>query len=701
MISKEDMKLFFSETEDLIQNIEDNVLILEENPENDKPIQNLFFIYHTLKGLTAMVGLDNLSKFTHFFENFLEKNKNFKEQVEQKGEFINLLFESLDVIRNTVNKVKNGVIKDLDPQVLKKINASFDDFDFEYEITFFKPITIKEIKKAATNKKNRYFKIYIRILSTCVFKKVRLYIIFRALNEIGRICSSKPEPDVLEGGNFKNDFEIYLMSKQNSEKIKSVINEILEIETSVITEMKSDGFISEINDFCLKQSRKIEQKAQLVEKSDFMKKTGYIKERSEDKSPVLNGLIGDTSKTTSVKVDINVLEQLMDNFGEVIILKNQISQILKDKRELNLNKFFDNMDKQFLEIQEIIFKLKLVRVESTFRRYRRLVRDLAKETGKDIRFILEGTDVEIDRKVLEELNSPLIHILRNAIYHGIESPNERKSKNKSPSGFLKLKTYRRAGSIYIEIEDDGKGIDYEKIREKVIEKGMYTEEIAMDLDKDVLNQIIFTPGFSTLEGADLISGRGMGLAIVAEKIEELGGSLNIYSEKDQGTMFTIDVPFTRAILKAQLLKVGGDLFAIPIENIKQIYFFKRELIEYVKGKEYYRLASQLIPIIRLNNYLDFIIQKKEEIKSNSSLKIAILCIKDKNNSAVFIVDEILQQMEVVIKPFRTKYSSFQEILGTSITGDGTICLILDVLNIISSIKKEFDMYQSIEAEATL
>ncbi|MHA1488514.1 MAG: ATP-binding protein [Promethearchaeota archaeon] len=701
MISKEDMKLFFSETEDLIQKIEDNVLILEENPENDKPIQNLFFVYHTLKGLTAMVGLDNLSKFSHFFENFLEKNKNFKEQVEQKAEFINLLFESLDVIRNTINKVKNGVIKDLDPRVLKKFSASFDDFDFEYEITFFKPITIKEIKKAATNKKNRYFKIYIRIQSTCVFKKVRLYIIFRALNEIGRICSSKPEPDVLEGGNFNNDFEIYLMSQQNSGKVKSVINEILEIETNIITEIQSNDFISEIKEFCLKQSRKIEQKAQLVEKSDFMKKTEYIKEQSGNISSIVDDLMGESGKITSVKVNINVLEQLMDNFGEVIILKNQISQILKDKRELSLNKFFDNMDKQFLEIQEIIFKLKLVRVESTFRRYRRLVRDLAKETRKNIRFILEGTDVEIDRKVLEELNSPLIHVIRNAIYHGIETPNERKSKNKNPSGILKLKTYRRAGSIYIEIEDDGKGIDYEKIREKVIEKGMYTEEIAMDLDKDALNQIIFTPGFSTLEGADLISGRGMGLAIVAEKIEELGGSLNIYSEKDQGTMFTIDVPFTRAILKAQLLKVGSDLFAIPIENIQQIYFFKRELIEYVKGKEYYRLDSQLIPIIRLTKYLDFIIQKKEEIKSNSSSKIAILCMKDKNNSAVFIADEILQQMEVVIKPFRTKYSSFQEILGTSITGDGTICLILDVLNIISSIKKEFDMYQSIEAEATL
>jgi two-component system chemotaxis sensor kinase CheA len=278
----------------------------------------------------------------------------------------------------------------------------------------------------------------------------------------------------------------------------------------------------------------------------------------------------------------------------------------------------------------------------------------------------------------------LVQLIRNAIYHGIESPKERIKKKKNEIGTLKIKTFRRAGSIFIEVQDDGSGVDYDKIREKIVKKGYYTSDEAKNLSNNELHKFILMPGFSTLADADIISGRGMGLAIVAEKIKEIGGDFEIQSKYGVGTKFTLIVPFTRAILRAQLIQIAEDLFAIPTENIKQIYFFDPNRVEYVEGQQFYKIDSKLMPIIRLDEYLSMVDKSIE----NSHKKIAIWCQKDEETSAVFIADKQLQQLDVVVKPFKSNYSDSRDILGSTITGDGSICLIVDVLSIISSILNE-------------
>ncbi|MHA1149676.1 MAG: chemotaxis protein CheA [Promethearchaeota archaeon] len=680
--SEEDYKLFFSETDDLINSIEENILSLEENPkEGSKYVKNLFFAYHTLKGLTAMVNLNNLSSFTHQFENFMDKNKDYENVVQNKGSFIDLLFSSLDIIKNTIAGVKSNKIKDLSSALLKKFIDKFESFkDDDEEETFFNPIALESVKKMAEDKKNNFYKIFIQIQSACVFKKVRLFIIFRALNGIGKIITSKPEPFQLEQGDFDLSFEVYFASAKSAQEIIKVINEILEIERKEVKKVSPQEFLKLIDSFY----KNLDLKS-LVPKH-ISKKKDVVVNNEIDESSIFsfNDSIDLEGKITSVKIDIEVLEQLMDYFGELVIVKNQLSQLIQEKQGWGVNRFFDSMDKLFLEIQEIIFKLKLIRVDSKFRRYKRLVRDIARETNKKINFYLEGTDVEIDRKILEQINTPLIHLLRNAVYHGIEAPEDRLRSGKEQSGNLILRTSRRASSILIEVIDDGSGIDYEKIKKKLIVKGKYSAEEVDRLSIEDLNKELFSPGFSTLAGADMISGRGMGLAIVLKKIRELGGNIEVYSREKNGTTFVLTVPFTRAILKAQLVKISDDLFAIPIENIQQIYFFDTKLVEYVKGSEYYRLGQRLIPIIRLRQYLN--LGDSGNGKKNS--RIAIECVKDEHQSAIFIVDEILQQMELVIKPFISKFSKFKDILGTTITGDGSICLIIDVLNIMSAQKNQ-------------
>ncbi len=705
MSSKEDMKLFFSETEDLLQNIEDSILEFEENPKINKPIQDLFFSFHTLKGLTAMIGLNNLSQLCHSFETFLEKNKEIKDE-NRKREVIPMLFECLDIIRNTINNLKGDQFKDLDSQILEELTKGFGEAEVEAEVTFFTQITVDEIKNAVSKNKENLYKIYVRIQDTCVFKKVRLFIIFRALNNVGKICASKPNPEQLEKGSFESDFEIFFISQKNSTEITSILGEILEIENKVVTKITLEEFSTEVEQINKKSKSSAAREKSLQNQpvedgfEEYSINEIVPEEESDKNVSIIKETTNISGEIMSVKVNIDILEKLMNYFGEAVILKNQLNQIFKQRQDWSMNRLFDNMDKLFLEIQEIIFKLKLVRVESTFRKYKRLVRDVSKETNKEVNFVLDGLSVEIDRKILEELNSPIVHLLRNGISHGIESSRDREIKGKNHIGTLKLSTIRRAGSIYIEIEDDGKGIDYETIKQKGIEKGLLKAEDANNLSENDLNKLLLLPGFSTLSDADIISGRGMGLAIVSEKLKELSGSLQIESTKDQGTKFTLSVPFTRAILKAQLLKVGGDLFAIPCENIKQIFFINKSQIEFVRGEEYYRLGSKLIPILQLDKYLEFLnvapSEEKKSMISNSGPRIGVWCLKDEDNSTIFVVDELLQQMEVVIKPFKSKYSKFQEILGVAITGDGSICLVIDVLNIITSLTKQSKNLQLVE-----
>ncbi|KKK42815.1 MAG: Chemotaxis protein CheA [Candidatus Lokiarchaeum sp. GC14_75] len=684
MATNDDIKLFISEAEDLIQKTEDEIFKLEENPKDSKPIQGLFFTFHTLKGLTAMAGFENLSKFCHHFETFLDNSKDKKVTEKKRIEFIEMLFESLDVLKNVINKVKKGDMSDIDAGFVEEIKDSFETFDSEFDITFIEPISPDQIKKILSNKQKKSYKIYIRIEDTCVFKKVRLFIIFRALNTNGQICWTDPAPESLEKVILKNEFEIYYITQKNKSDISKVLDEILEIESVVITASKADEFVSNIVKLKKKWESEQEETASAEVEDEFLyeDEEDFEKEETERVSTIEDVYSEDGAKITSVKVNIEDLEVLMNYFSELVIMKNHISQVLKGNR--TVSRLIDKMDKPFLDIQEILFKLKLVRVESTFRKYKRLVRDVANETGKKIRLVLQGTNVEIDRKILEELNSPLVHLIRNAISHGIESPKERKKKGKNEIGVLRLKTSRRAGSIFIEVQDDGIGINYDKVKQKIVKKGLYDIDEVEALTKEALNKFILMAGFSTLSDADMLSGRGMGLAIVADKIKELGGEFKIESQKNEGTKFIMIVPFTRAILRAQLIQVSQDLFAIPTENIKQIYFFDQNQTQYVEGKQYYKVNSNLVPVIHLDQYLKMV----DLEDTNSYKKVAILCQKDEDSLAVLVADKQLQQLDVVVKPFTSNYSDSRDVLGSSITGEGTICLILDVLNIMSTMETE-------------
>ncbi len=668
MESEEDVKLFISEEEELLQKLEDNLFNLEENPEDKNPVQDLFYIFHTLKGINAMAGFVNVSEFCHHFESILDSAKNKEISAENLTTFQNLFFQCLDNLRKHLRQIKEGDMTDLNSEIVKeikekKITFKKQDKKQESSETFLKPITIEKIHQLVKDIKNKFFEIQIRLQESCPFRKARLMIIIRELNEVGLFCWSNPSPEILDSGEIPLEFILFYISTKKINNFKQVLNKVSEIEKKYISELESNDFLNTVK--MLIENRKKEELIKDIDSSEH-----------------------DNINIDSIKVDVDVLEKLMNNFGEIVIIRNQINQLLMEGLDSSVNDLIKNMDKPLLDIQDLILKLNLIKVETTFKKYRGLIRDLSKETGKKIKFSLEGTDVKLDRKVLEELNVPIIHLLRNAIYHGIEPQEERKRKHKEELGKIKLKAYRGADSVFIEVSDDGKGIDFDSIRQKIIDKGYYSKKDAKELSEDILKKFILMPDFSTLSEVDIISGRGMGLKIVNDIIKGLGGSLRIHSEKDVGTTFTLIVPFTKAIFRAQLITVADDLFAIPLERIEQIYSFNINSIESDNQVKYYKIdAQKKVPLIFLDHYLKL---RNHENKSNfnKNIKIGILCHMDEKHSAILALDEVLEQTDVIVKPFKSDYSDSDDFLGSAITGDGSICLILNVSNIISSTLKE-------------
>ncbi|HME55385.1 MAG TPA: chemotaxis protein CheA [Candidatus Lokiarchaeia archaeon] len=676
MATKEDISLFINETDDYVQRIEDATIRLEKNPSDKKPFEDMFFAFHSLKGLTSMMGLGNMSKLCHNLESFMQKGKENGID-ERKAEFVGLLFDSLDILRSMLQRYKNNDISDLDEAILNEIKDRSGSFDSSAKVTLFNSAPIETLNAKAADEVNHFYSVHVKLQETCMFKKVRLFIIFRALNDLGLVCFSNPEPDRLENGQFEFEFELYVIATQEIDDLEKVLDEILEIEEININIISATDLIQLISDYNAKSEKnKTNGAGDHKINGSGDENENHQGDEAPDRKKEARNESSDAS-ISAVKVGLETLDTLMNNFSELVVIRNKLSQSLEKRQIVETNRLLGSMDKLFLEIQAIMFKLKLVKVESTFNKFKRLVRDLAKEQNKEIDFTMDGLNVEIDRKILEDLSTPIIHLLRNSIDHGIESAEERIAAKKNPVAKVKLKTYRLEGSIFIEVEDDGKGIDFNKIRQKLIEKYNYSPKKVSELDEDALLKVILLPGFSTKDETTMVSGRGMGLAIVDKAIHQLSGTLDIKTTPGEGTRFILKVPFTRAILKTQIVTARGDLFGIPIEHITQIYSFKPENVQNFDGNDYYCVENQYFPIINFGKILN----DDDTFKAS---KVAVLCKQDDANQTVIIFDDLKQQMDIVIKPFISSHSNFSEILGSTITGDGSICIILDIMSLISS-----------------
>ena len=374
------------------------------------------------------------------------------------------------------------------------------------------------------------------------------------------------------------------------------------------------------------------------------------------------------------------LDKIMNLMGELSIAKIRLGQIVQTCKVESLEEVSFALDRLISALQDEVMQTRLLPVAYILDAFPRVVRDVSKKQNKDVELEIIGSEIELDRVVLDEISDPLLHLVRNAIDHGIESPQERAAKKKDPKGKLFIRVSRQKGQIYIEVGDDGQGVDFEAVKAVAISKQLISAEEAAGMDEKKVLDLISLPGFSTSKTITDISGRGVGLDVVKSKIEALGGRVDFESKKDQGSRFILTLPLTLAIIKAMLVRVEDEIFAVPLMNIRETIKIKITEIKFLQSFEVMKVREEVIPIIRLNKELG-IAKSQKQGESVDDGRISLVIVEYGKKALGLVVSQVLGEQDIAVKPLGSLIKRTKGIAGATILGDGRVALILDIMSI--------------------
>jgi two-component system, chemotaxis family, sensor kinase CheA len=648
--NKQYLQLFFDEAAEYIQILDDNILALEEDPEDQEIIAAIFRAAHSLKGMAATMGFKTLTTLTHNLESILSRVRDKNLVIDP--ELINLLFSGLDYIKELVEEVREEGKEETDLSTfIESLSYYLNNYLNNNNDQLAQDLSGEDLKKIKDNTglDDEIYRIKVELNMVSEYKNVRGYMVLKKVMELGYLIRSEPDKKALKELDKEtgNTVLITLISNLTEDEIKTEIREITDVKEVIINKLN---------------------KGEILDKINNNKKRKMVYDRSNN-----NGL-----QSSTLRVDIKKIDQLINMVGELLINKTRLETL-----EIDLDKYndiLDQLDRVTMELHHIVMQIRMVPVGVMFNRFPRMIRDLSRAMNKEINFIIEGEETELDRSIIDKLSEPLVHLLRNAVDHGIESPLLREKNGKAREGVISLKAFQKGSEIIIEVEDDGAGIDLDEVVKKALAKQIITEEELASMDKRDRLNLIFHPGFSTIEADKIsdLSGRGVGMDVVKNTIENLDGQIYISSQKGTNTKFTISLPLTLAITEALMVKINDELFALPLNSINEILIIKPEDIKRVKGQEVFTLREQTIPLLEGRECLHLnteygLYRKREEIP--------VVTISTGDKQVGLIVDELLHQQEIVIKSLSDYLGNIDNISGATIVGDGDVALILDVRDI--------------------
>lgn len=653
--NNEYLEMFFAESEEYIMVLNDNILELENDPENMDVLNAMFRAAHSLKGMAATMRFDHLTELTHKMENMMDQIRNHKMGV--NTEIIDLLFAGIDYVEEMVRKIKEDGNDEIDvsnylAKLEKKINEDtkpvaednkvINEDDSNYlSITEDDSYTIQDNKKELDS----VYSVNVELSSETQFKQVRASMIFKKASELGYIFKSVPNKENVEDANIDDDLvKMIFIANHDPDNIINEFEKITDIEN---VELK-----------------KIELK--VTEEKDKNKNKKTKSKSTSSKFEV----------SSSVRVDIGKLDKLMNMIGELLINKTRLEAL--NIQSEGFKDVLPQLDRVTMELHHTVMQIRMEPIGVMFNRFPRMIRDLSKSSNKEIDFVMEGKQTELDRSIIDELGDPLTHLLRNAVDHGIEKPEERAKNGKEKTGTVNLRAYQKGSEIIIEVEDDGGGINVERVVQKAREKEVITQKEVEEMDRDKKLQLIFEPGLSTNETVSNVSGRGVGMDVVKKTIEGLDGEIYIRSEENKGTKFVISLPLTLAIQDALMVKINGEIFAIPLSAISETLMIKSEEIKQVKGYDVIVLRDNTIPLIDSRESLNIEI---EDSSYKEKDEMPVVIVKSGGKEIGLIVEELLYQQEIVIKSLGDYLDNVKNISGATIIGDGEVALILDVRDI--------------------
>ena len=676
------MVMFLEESREHLQTLNSCLLDLEHNPENLSVLNEIFRSAHTIKGMSATMGFTKIAELTHEMENVLDLLR--KNQLEPSEDIVDTIFKCVDTLEQMVESVASGADIDIDVSDLIAKLLSIAKGDVVAE-TAAKTVATKEtVAETSTSGKSQMdlsdmevsiianaqkdglqtLEIKVSLTDSCVLKSARAYMVMNNLDELGEVIKAIPSTDDLEQEKFEKSFQVLVVTDEKVARVESSLMSISEVETVEIVVIDAQNQIS--------KEQEIKEVAVKVEQVSTDEKK-EIKAEPNKNNVQANNVDKKLKSGQSVRVDIDKLDSLLNLVGELVINKTRLEQIGITHRLTELVETIEQMDRVTTDLQSVVMKVRMVPVGQVFNRFPRMVRDLSRDLEKEINLIIEGEETELDRTVIDEIGDPLVHLLRNSIDHGIELPEERRAKGKSSIGEVRLIARHEGNNVIIMVEDDGKGINAEVIKRKAVQKGLISQAEADKMDNNEAVKLVFLPGFSTAEVVTDVSGRGVGMDAVKNKIESLGGLVDVETKLDEGSKFKIRLPLTLAIIQALLIKVQEEIYAIPLGSIDSTINIGSEDIKTVQNQEVILLRGQIIPIIRLANLLNV----PQQVATNSK-DLFVVIVHMGDQKAGIIVDNLIGQQEIVIKTLGKLLAGIKVIAGATILGNGQVALILDV-----------------------
>ena len=680
------LEIFIDETKEHLQSLNTQILDLEQDPESEDTINEIFRAAHSLKGMAGTMGYKRMQNLTHDMENVFSEVRNGNIKV--GANMIDILFqcldaleEYLDTIQTTADEGTNEnepLIKALN-QILAGSEGEEGDDAPEAEAKDSKAEEAEDgekdkwtqivlgtseksvIGKAQEEGKN-VFGLTVYIQESCILKAARAFLVIKAVEELGEIIVSAPATQDIEDERFGNDFSIIVITDKALEDLTKAAEAVSEIETVAGGSIDLSAETSEPKAVPVAEQK--QETAAPVAATGTKVAATPAATKQDKKAVVAKPVVNRT-----VRVDIEKLDSLMNLVSELIIAKNSlVSRTANNENEVSDIEYLESVT---TNLHESVMKVRMVPIESVVQKFPRMIRDLQKKLGKKMELYMSGEETELDRTVVDEIGDPLMHLLRNAADHGLENAELRQERGKPEVGSIHLDAYQDGNNVIIEVSDDGGGIDIDSVKQKAIERGVVTPDQAGSMsDKDVM-ELLFLPSFSTAKEVTDVSGRGVGLDVVKSKIESLSGEVSVKSKYGEGSTWSIRLPLTLSIIQALMVVVGDEKYAISLGSIETIENITNNDINYVQAKEVINLRGTVIPLIRLDEMLDI----REERSTSEDLIVVI--VRKGEQRAGLIVDELMGQQEIVIKSLGKYISKCKYISGATILGNGEVALIID------------------------
>lgn len=668
-------QVFFEESVEGLDAMEVALMELDSNAINAEIINTIFRSAHSIKGGSATFGFKVISDFTHDLETLLDQIRDGRRGISKDD--INLFLQAVDCMREMLELLRKG--EDKTTETASSLQARFSAM-----LSGSVPSEGEAVATAA-NKQNslRSCRIHFAPGKEILQTGNDVLRMFRELAELGNISSVECQQNLPAFADMTPElcylsWDICIESEKSREELLAVFEWVADesrielSEESISEESINEESISAANK---NESVGLKQEKQPAAQSGTQAKANLA------------------SESSSIRVGIDKIDNLINLVGELVITQSMLGQLGTDFNVRHLPRLLEGLgqlEQNTRELQESVMRIRMLPISFAFSRFPRLVRDLGQKLGKSVNLVLLGEQTELDKTVMEKIGDPLVHLVRNAVDHGIETPEERVKLGKPATGTVTLNAWHQSGNVVIEIRDDGKGLHCEALLAKAIEKKVISQEEANTLSEEKIFDLIFHPGFSTAKVVSDVSGRGVGMDVVKKNIQALNGSVEIKSQKHQGSTITIRLPLTLAILDGQLVRVGGNIYVFPLVSIVESMQYREEFINDIAGGcNVFRLRDDYVPVVELHKV--FSVQADVH-----DMDTALMVVVESDGEKIgIVVDELLAQQQVVIKSLEQNYHRVNGVSGATILGDGTVALILDIPGIVKLAGDKFQQTQTL------